>query len=146
MTVTTAVGFRHALRSVRGDDRWCTPSLIGYDVADSRLDDVSVSYSRFRSPMEHSNYFCSLERLVAATRGASRAWLTTDGSTGGNRMALRAVAALDPNATVLLAQNTHHSVMNAAIIFGLTFVSFRRPWWQDLTPSCLPRPVKSRPH
>ena len=49
MTVT---GFRSALRSVREDDRWCTPSLIDYDAADSRLDDVSVSYARFGSPLE----------------------------------------------------------------------------------------------
>ena len=52
MTVTS---FRPALRSVRDDDRWCTPSLIGYDAADSRLDDVSVSYARSGSSAEHSH-------------------------------------------------------------------------------------------
>jgi hypothetical protein len=52
MTITS---FRPALRSVRDDDRWCTPSLIDYDAADSRLDDVSVSYARFGSPAEHSH-------------------------------------------------------------------------------------------
>ena len=30
----TVPGFRPALRSVREDDRWCTPSLIDYDAAD----------------------------------------------------------------------------------------------------------------
>ena len=52
MTVTS---FRPALRSVRDDDRWCMPRLTGYDAADSRLDDVSVSYARFGSPAEHSH-------------------------------------------------------------------------------------------
>ena len=52
MTITS---FWPALRSVRDDDRWCTPSLIGYDAADSRLDDVSVSYARSGSSAEHSH-------------------------------------------------------------------------------------------
>ena len=52
MTITS---FWPALRSVRDEDRWCTPSLIGYDAADSRLDDVSVSYARSGSSAEHSH-------------------------------------------------------------------------------------------
>ena len=116
MTVTS---FRPALRSVRDDDRWCTPSLIGYDAADPRLDDVSVSYARFGSPVEHSHCFEALERAVAQARKAVRAWLLVDGSTGANRVAMRVVAARGPDASVLLAPNAHHSVMHAAIVCGV---------------------------
>jgi len=116
MTVTS---FRSALRSVREDDRWCTPSLIDYDAPDSRLDDVSVSYARFGSPLEHSHCFDALERAVAEARKAARAWLLTDGSTGGNRVAMRVVAARSPDASVLLAPNAHHSVMHAAMVCGV---------------------------
>ena len=99
----SAIGLRHALRSVRGDDRWCTPSLIEYDAPDWRRDDVSVSYGRFGSPLEHSRSFGTLEHLVATARCADRAWLLIDGSTGGNRVAMRVVAARGPDASVLLA-------------------------------------------
>ena len=115
----TSTGLRRALRSVRGDDRWCTPSLIDYDAPDSRLDDVSVSYARFGSPVEHSHCFDALERKVAEARKAARAWLLTDGSTGGNRVAMRVVAARGPEASVLLAPNAHHSVMHAAMVCGV---------------------------
>jgi arginine decarboxylase len=111
--------FHDALRSVRQDDRWCTPSLIEYKPADSRLDDVSVSYARFGSPLEHSHYFGGIERLVAETRQATRAWLLVDGSTGGNRLAIRVVAARSPDASVLLAPNAHHSVAHAAMVCGV---------------------------
>jgi lysine decarboxylase len=86
---------------------------------DPRLDDVSVSYARFGSPFEHSRCFGALERLVAEARKASHAWLLIDGSTGGNRLALRVVAARGPDTSVLLAPNAHHSVMHAAIVCGL---------------------------
>ena len=115
----TTAGLRRALRSVRGDDRWCTPSLIDYDAPDSRLDDVSVSYARLGSPVEHSHCFDALERKVAQARKATRAWLLTDGSTGGNRVAMRVVAARRRDASVLLAPNAHHSVMHAAIVCGV---------------------------
>lgn len=115
----TAVGFRPALRSVRGDDRWCTPSLIEYDEPDGRRDDVSVSYARFGSPLEHSRFFGALERLVAQARSADRAWLLIDGSTGGNRVAMRVVAGRGPDASVLLAPNAHHSVIHAAMVCGV---------------------------
>ena len=115
----TGKRFRPALRSVRDDDRWCTPSLIDYDAADSRLDDVSVSYARFGSPVEHSHCFEALERAVAQARKAVRAWLLVDGSTGANRVAMRVVAARGPDASVLLAPNAHHSVMHAAIVCGV---------------------------
>jgi lysine decarboxylase len=115
----TATSFRSALRSVREDDRWCTPSLIDYDAVDSRLDDVSVSYARFGSPLEHSHCFDALERAVAEARKAIRAWLLVDGSTGGNRVAMRVVAARSPDASVLLAPNAHHSVMHAAMVCGV---------------------------
>jgi lysine decarboxylase len=115
----TVLGFRPALRSVRADDRWCTPSLIGYDAADARLDDVSVSYARLGSPVEHSHCFEALERAVAEARKAVRAWLLVDGSTGGNRVAMRVVAARGSEASVLLAPNAHHSVMHAAMVCGV---------------------------
>ncbi len=114
-----AASFQDALRSVREDDRWCTPSLIEYEPADSRLDDASVSYACFGSPLEHSHYFGGLERLVAEARQAARAWLLVDGSTGGNRLAIRVVAARSPDASVLLAPNAHHSVMHAAMVCGV---------------------------
>jgi arginine decarboxylase len=115
----TATGFRPRLRAVRGDDRWCTPSLIDYEAPHPRLDDVSVSYARFGTPFEHSHCFGALEGLVAAARGAARAWLLVDGSTGANRVAMRVVAARDPDATVLLSPNAHHSAMHAAIVCGI---------------------------
>jgi len=115
----TAAGLRPALYSVRDDDRWCTPSLIDYAGADARLDDVSVSYSRFGSLLDHSLCFQDLERQVASARNAQRAWLLVDGSTGGNRVAMRVVAARSPTASVLLAPNSHHSVMHAAIVCGI---------------------------
>ena len=115
----TATSLRPALRSVREDDRWCTPSLIEYEAADSRLDDVSVSYARFGSPVEHSQCFGALEDLAAESRRALRAWLLVDGSTGGNRVAMRVVAARDPDASVLLAPNAHHSVLHAAAVCGV---------------------------
>lgn len=71
-------GFRSALRAVRGDDRWCTPSLIAYDPPDMRLDDLSVSYSCFGSVYEYSSCFGALERLVARARKTDRAWLFVD--------------------------------------------------------------------
>ena len=101
----TGTSFRPALRSVRDDDRWCTPSLIDYDAADSRLDDVSVSYARFGSPVEHSHCFDALESAVAEARKAVRAWLLVDGSTGGNRATgLSAWRLWPPGGAVLLAR------------------------------------------
>ena len=67
MTITS---FWPALRSVRDDDRWCMPRLTGYDAADSRLDDVSVSYARFGSPAEHSH--CVRCRTRRARRPGDR--------------------------------------------------------------------------
>lgn len=115
----TTTRLRPALRSVRGDDRWCTPSLIDYDAPDARLDDVSVSYARFGSLLDHSHCFGALERLVAEARQADRAWLFVDGSTGANRVATRVVAARGPDASLLLAPNAHHSVIHAAIVCGV---------------------------
>jgi arginine decarboxylase len=115
----TTMRFRPALRSVRGDDRWCKPSLIDYDAPEARLDDVSASYARFGSLFDHSHCFGALERLVAESRQADRAWLFVDGSTGGNRAAIRVVAARGPDASVLLAPNAHPSVLHAAIVCGV---------------------------
>jgi hypothetical protein len=141
----TGARFRPVLRSVREGDRWCTPSLTGYDAADSRLDDVSVSYVRFGSPVEHSHCFEALERAVAQARKAVRAWLLVDGSTGANRVAMRVVAARGPDASVLLAPNAHHSVMHAAMVCGVN-VRFLPAAVVSGFDAILPRhPGRSRP-
>lgn len=57
----TSTSTRTALRSVRDDDLWSTPSLIKYAVADWRQRDVSVSDRRLGSPVEHSDCFGALE-------------------------------------------------------------------------------------
>jgi lysine decarboxylase len=115
----TAASLRAALYSARDDDRWCTPSLIEYAGADARMDDVSVSYSRFGSLLDHSLSCFDLEQRVAEARNAERAWLLIDGSTGGNRVAMRVVAARTADASVLIAPNSHHSVIHAAIVCGV---------------------------
>ncbi len=112
-------GITALLKAARSFDFWATPSHVpGLPTLDPR-DDQSISNRAIGSLLEHNNGVRALEELIAHARGAKRAWPLINGSTGGNHIVMLALARSHPAPKVLVAGNCHHSVLNAAMSYGV---------------------------
>jgi arginine/lysine/ornithine decarboxylase len=115
---------------VRHYHRWCTPStLVDQErIEDFYASDVSISAGFFGTLVEHSGVFGEAERYAAAAQGADRTMFSVHGSSGSNWIVLRMLALERPDALVLVARNTHHSVINALKAFDLDFRFLPTPY------------------
>lgn len=122
--MTPAISLSHdsltaLLEAARSFDFWATPSHVpGLPASDPR-NDQSISNPTIGSLLEHNNGVRKLEELIAVARGAKRAWPLVNGSTGGNQIAMLSLAWSQPSPKVLVAGNCHHSVLNAAMSYGV---------------------------
>jgi arginine decarboxylase len=103
--------------------RWCTPSILEDQerVEDFYASDISISAGFFGTLVDHTGVFGEAERFAASVQGADRTMFSVHGSSGSNWVVLRALALERQDALVLVARNTHHSVINALKAFGLDF-------------------------
>ena len=110
--------------------RWCTPSILEDQerVEDFYASDVSISAGFFGTLVDHTGVFAEAERFAAEAQGADRTMFSVHGSSGSNWVVLRALALERQDALVLVARNTHHSVINALKAFGLDFRFLPAPY------------------
>ncbi|MCP9491498.1 MAG: hypothetical protein MSC31_16730 [Solirubrobacteraceae bacterium MAG38_C4-C5] len=125
--------------------RWCTPTLLpaAASVLDPYLSEASCSVDELGDPLARTGAFARLEYLAAAGQGADGCLLGVHGSTGGNWVVARALALQAPGTTVLVARESHQSVIHACQAFGLT-VAFLPGGWHEPTHTllaCTPREV-----
>jgi len=118
--------------------RWCTPTLLpaADTVADPYLSEASCSVDELGDPLARTGAFAALEALAARGQGADGCLLGVHGSTGGNWVIARALALQAPGATVLVARDSHQSVIHACQAFGLT-VAFLPGGWHEPTDTLL---------
>jgi arginine decarboxylase len=117
-------------RDVGRYHRWCTPSILEDQerVEDFYASDISISAGFFGTLVDHTGVFGEAERFAAAAQGADRTMFSVHGSSGSNWIVLRALALERQDALVLVARNTHHSVINALKAFGLDFRFLPAPY------------------
>ncbi len=118
--------------------RWCTPTLLpaADTVAEPYLSEASCSVDELGDPLARTGAFARLEALAARGQGADGCLLGVHGSTGGNWVIARALALQAPGATVLVARDSHQSVIHACQAFGLT-VAFLPGGWHEPTHTLL---------
>jgi lysine decarboxylase len=118
--------------------RWCTPTLLpaAAAVADPYLSEASCSVDELGDPLARTGAFARLEALAARGQGADGCLLGVHGSTGGNWVIARALALQTPGATVLVARDSHQSVIHACQAFGLT-IAFLPGGWHEPTHTLL---------
>lgn len=102
---------------------WCTPSVLpDQSIVEEMLHaDVSSSWSGPGSLLHHTGAFARTEHLLAQVHGADRAFPTPEGSSGGNRILIWALARRDPQGFVLVDRNAHKSIISALVTTGLPF-------------------------
>ncbi|HEV2819535.1 MAG TPA: hypothetical protein VGW11_03420 [Solirubrobacteraceae bacterium] len=118
--------------------RWCTPTLLAAadTVAEPYLSEASCSVDELGDPLARTGAFARLEMLAARGQAADGCLLGVHGSTGGNWVIARALALQAPGATVLVARDSHQSVLHACQAFGLT-VAFLPGGWHEPTHTLL---------
>src|SRR4051795_13102220 len=117
-------------RDVGRYHRWSTPSILPEQerVEDFYASDVSISAGFFGTLVDHTGIFGEAERFAAAAQGAYRTMFSVHGSSGSNWIVLRALALERQDALVLVARNTHHSIINALKAYGLDFRFLPAPY------------------
>src|SRR5919202_424681 len=131
---------------VRHYHRWSTPSIL---VDQERIEDfygsdVSISAGFFGTLVDHSGVFGEAEAFAARAQGADRTMFSVHGSSGSNWIVLRALALERQDALVLVARNTHHSIINALKAYGLDFRFLPAPYeprFEAVLPPSVPQVV-----
>jgi arginine decarboxylase len=113
----------HAVASLAATDRWSTPSILG--AAKVVADEVSVSSAaqavngKPLGTFAGKGVFSDSCDLAAALYGADEALTLTYGSTLGNQLVAKLLKRRHER--VLIAANSHHSVINACVDCGVEF-------------------------
>lgn len=113
----------HTVTSLGATDRWSTPSVLG--AAKVFADEISVSSAaqavngRRLGSFTGKGVFSDSCDLAAALFGADEALTLTYGSTLGNQLVAKLLKRRRER--VLIAANSHHSVINACVDCGVDF-------------------------